>query len=672
MLADEQPIVEIYVPRGESVGSGYLIAPRLVLTARHVVEAALPGDGPLSPPARRATVEAVRNLADNQPRCRVRQLKRGGNAAFGDAVVVWWSPHLDVALLVAVEDVTPAEYVPDLDADLSSVDPIEVTAVGFPDADVNAEVRESRQIKGFVTPLSAAKRDQWVIQIDGGPPSSGSGSAWAGMSGAAVFNYSGQLIGIVEADTAPHHPERMELRALPARAFVKEPQFTDWVKWCNGLTKIRKRRNNKRGNKKLLLTVAVGGSILITATLVAYVQNRLSTHVVNSPPVSRCPTVSLPVSPASSVARDRVGHVVVLARSQDSVSRSFQNNFDGVHPPWSDWADLHLSVVGEPVVVFSDQQEQSDQQDKPAEAFAIDMNGALQEYPDATSGLPVERWQPVPTNGAHLVGTPAVAQDCQGKLVVVARDADGSLWEAYQTTPGRDWNGPGLHKLPAASVATDPAVSLNEQGKLEVFAGSTRRSAVLAYEQTNPGVDQWGNATDLPGVAMGPPPASSPVVARDAQGYLEVFVVDKGGVLQKNAETQPGTNQWSGWQPLPFGVQLVGKPVAVLDDQNPPSLTISAVDSKGEMLHIWQDDNNRSWGPWEDLGSPDIGLNSLVGGALDTYNTMVVLGIGNDGSMRQNFRDKTQNASQDQGWVGWGNLELPTFPYGTAFSTAPR
>ncbi|MYX04229.1 MULTISPECIES: HEAT repeat domain-containing protein [unclassified Streptomyces] len=229
-----QRVIEIYDPHGGAVGSGYLLAPRLVLTARHVVEEALPGDGPVSPPGRRATSRALRNLARHHPRCRIRALERAGHSAFSNAVVVWWAMQTDVALLVAVDDTMPADYPSGALtwADLPSADPVEVTAAGFPEADVNAKVRESRQIKGLVTPLSGVKRDQWVIQVDGtiGGHTPDPTSAWAGMSGAALFAED-QFIGIVTADAAPRHPERMELWAVPARTFAEDPGLTEWVRW---------------------------------------------------------------------------------------------------------------------------------------------------------------------------------------------------------------------------------------------------------------------------------------------------------------------------------------------------------------------------------------------------------------------------------------------------------
>ncbi|MEU2874605.1 HEAT repeat domain-containing protein [Streptomyces olivoreticuli] len=233
-LLTAQRVIEIYDPHGGAVGSGYLLAPRLVLTARHVVADALPGEGPVSPPGRSVTNQAVWDLARHRPRCRVRALERTGRSTFSDAVVVWWAMHADAALLVTVDHSVPADYATNIPmwADLPSADPVEVTAVGFPDADVNAKVRESRQIKGVVTPLSGVKRDQWVIQVDGtiGDGARDSGSAWAGMSGAALFAED-QLVGIVAVDAAPQDLQRMQLWAVPARTFAADPGLAEWVRW---------------------------------------------------------------------------------------------------------------------------------------------------------------------------------------------------------------------------------------------------------------------------------------------------------------------------------------------------------------------------------------------------------------------------------------------------------
>ncbi|MEV0051132.1 hypothetical protein AB0H34_11620 [Saccharopolyspora shandongensis] len=90
--------------------------------------------------------------------------------------------------------------------------------------------------------------------------------------------------------------------------------------------------------------------------------------------------------------------------------------------------------------------------------------------------------------GAHLVGTPEVAQDAEGKLVVVARAADGSLWEIQQTVPaGETWT--DWRSFPV-SAAQDPALHRDSQGKLVVY-GVDKTGGMARTYQLTPSGDQW-------------------------------------------------------------------------------------------------------------------------------------------------------------------------------------
>lgn len=233
-MLPERRIIEVYDPNGGSVGSGYLLTSRLVLTARHVVEAALPRECPPTP--EQSEFEAF-SLPSVHPRCRLRPLDRTGRSKFVDAIAVWWMRSIDAALLLILPnpefDLKPVASLSW--SDLSTADPIDVTAVGFPDADSAARIRDSRQIFGIVAPLSGVKNNRWVVHVHGsiGPPRSGSPSAWAGMSGAALFADQ-FLIGILEVDADPVRPERMELWALPVRTFAMQKDFGAWIRWDGG------------------------------------------------------------------------------------------------------------------------------------------------------------------------------------------------------------------------------------------------------------------------------------------------------------------------------------------------------------------------------------------------------------------------------------------------------
>jgi len=228
-------IAEIYCPASGSVGSGYFCASRLVLTARHVIAGALSNAGPPEIPPTAQAEELLQTLAEKHMICRVRSLDAGERGeAFLNAVPVWWSAHHDVALLA----LTTPHYVPPVTwADVPESEPINVTAVGFPEADTEEGIRESRQISGLLSPLAGVKAGRFVIHVSGsiGQISAGAGSSWAGMSGAALFAVDlDVLIGMVLVDADAAHPERLELWALPAHTFADDPSFLHWIRWDGG------------------------------------------------------------------------------------------------------------------------------------------------------------------------------------------------------------------------------------------------------------------------------------------------------------------------------------------------------------------------------------------------------------------------------------------------------
>ncbi|QLE72566.1 NACHT domain-containing protein [Streptomyces rectiverticillatus] len=166
---------------GRSQGSGYLLAPNLVLTAAHVV-----GDC--------AHPRAVVPGGVGQVRCKV----------------VWArddNRRCDVALLVGERDLVPEDVA-------EAFEPLVwgraydlriwpgAQAVGFPHVQRDeAGELDTEQVVGSLKPGSNLLSGRHVLDSEYGPPQppSDGGSPWAGMSGAAVF-VDGLLAGVVCAD----------------------------------------------------------------------------------------------------------------------------------------------------------------------------------------------------------------------------------------------------------------------------------------------------------------------------------------------------------------------------------------------------------------------------------------------------------------------------------------
>lgn len=203
-MLDRARVVELYLPavgsarEGGAVGTGYLLAGSLVLTAAHVV-GAVGKDGKARPL---------------------------GEPDWLAARVVWRGRSCDAALL-------------ELDTPSPATGPIRFgramagtrapcQGVGFPAAQsrrgTSGVIRDTEGIDGRLRPMSGLKAGLLTIDLDASVPTTdGSGrSPWAGMSGAALFS-GPLLVGVVCVDPAHYGTNR--LVAVPMSLIAAEPEF---------------------------------------------------------------------------------------------------------------------------------------------------------------------------------------------------------------------------------------------------------------------------------------------------------------------------------------------------------------------------------------------------------------------------------------------------------------
>src|SRR5215469_106305 len=164
MALDPRRVVFVWAGRatGRS-GSGYLLTPRLVLTARHVV------------------------VPSAAVRCTVRPLPFAGTVEEHDseAIVEWSVEELDVALLRIVDARWSAGAVRDgWWAPVTGTDEVLVSGVGFP----RFQRDDTEQLVARLRPLSGLIRHRLELIADDPPTArDDEASPWAGISGAAVF-----------------------------------------------------------------------------------------------------------------------------------------------------------------------------------------------------------------------------------------------------------------------------------------------------------------------------------------------------------------------------------------------------------------------------------------------------------------------------------------------------
>ncbi|GAA3238351.1 trypsin-like peptidase domain-containing protein [Streptomyces lavendulae] len=193
-----------------SVGSGYLIAPRLVLTARHVLENR--DTGVLWP----VITVRVGHHHDNE-------------ATRVTAELLWAHPDgLDVALLrIDREIVLPGSVRWGRPAGIA---PLPYEGLGYPWA-AKGGSRDPEHMRGVLPVLSGGK-DCYVLDQGPAPaPRSDGGNAWGGASGAAIF-CGGHLVGVVTEEDLAYGARR--LIALPVFSFAGDGGFVSHFEEATG------------------------------------------------------------------------------------------------------------------------------------------------------------------------------------------------------------------------------------------------------------------------------------------------------------------------------------------------------------------------------------------------------------------------------------------------------
>ena len=179
-----------------NLGSGYLVADRLVLTAAHVLE---PAEGVLPQEGQAAEVARI-----------------GGE--WQRATVAWLDVPRDVAVLAC----------PGLRADgmvrwgrLAGSAPLDWGAVGFPVASVDREKgRQPEHTFGRTSPISDSGAGRLVLTVESRRSIVGD-SPWACLSGAAVF-CSDYLVGVVITDPGTY---ARSLLARRVEDFCRDPRL---------------------------------------------------------------------------------------------------------------------------------------------------------------------------------------------------------------------------------------------------------------------------------------------------------------------------------------------------------------------------------------------------------------------------------------------------------------
>ena len=163
--------------------------------------------------------------------------------------------------------------------------------------------------------------------------------------------------------------------------------------------------------------------------------------------------------------------------------------------------------------------------------------------------------------------------------------ANNQLYHKWQTAAGSStWS--GWSPLEGGIKSnTSPAVARNSDGRLEVFVVGTNNALYHKWQTAAGSSSSWSAYQWLAG---GIKSNTSPAVARNSDGRLEVFVVGTNNALYHKWQTAAGSSTWSSWESL----NVVSTGIA-----NSPALAINS-DGRLEAFVIGSGDNGL-WHRWQ-------------------------------------------------------------------------
>jgi hypothetical protein len=242
-------------------------------------------------------------------------------------------------------------------------------------------------------------------------------------------------------------------------------------------------------------------------------------------------------------------------------------------------------------------------------AVAINSNGSAEWFARAANRTIRHNYQhpvgsaswwgtrAVGNSPANLASNPAVTINADGRLTLFARSGAGGIVHAWQQ-PGAPnmWHwGRRVQAgaLPGQAVA-DPGAIKTAAGPVAVFV-TLSGGRVVTTRQNSPS----SNTSWTPWASLGGSCASTPVPVLSGSRAVQVFCVTAGGGLAVDTATG---GSWSGWQSIGGGpAALTGTPAAVTPASG--QTEVFATTTAGRLAYAWQSGGGWSWG-----GSPAGGL----------------------------------------------------------------
>jgi predicted Zn-dependent protease len=295
-------------------------------------------------------------------------------------------------------------------------------------------------------------------------------------------------------------------------------------------------------------------------------------------PVHRCNSTGSSLD-LQNVAAHELGNAVGLGHVTDNLLTMYPTSFAGetlrrslgngdragmnfLYPAGNTWISSWISLNGglkdstDPAVIAND--------DGRLQVFVVGANNQLYYKTQTAAGS--STW----TGWTSLSGevkadtTPAVVRNSDGRLQVFVVGTNNQLYYKTQSSPNSNtWSSSWTSLGGVLRADTDPIGIANSDGRLQVFMVGTD-NALYYKTQTTAGSNTWSSSWTSLGVGV--KADTSPAVARNSDGRLQVFVIGTNNQLHYRAQTAADSNTWSpAWTSIGGGLRDGTDPVVIVD-----------------------------------------------------------------------------------------------------------
>jgi predicted Zn-dependent protease len=344
-------------------------------------------------------------------------------------------------------------------------------------------------------------------------------------------------------------------------------------------------------------------------------------------PVHRCNSTGSSLD-IQNVASHELGHAVGLGHVTDNLLTMYPTSFAGetlrrslgngdragmsfLYPAGNTWTSSWTSLSGglmnstDPTVIAND--------DERLQVFVVATNNQLYFKTQTSPGS--STWSSSWTSlGGGIRGdtSSAVAINSDGRLQVLVIGTNNQLYYKAQATAGSStWSSSWTSLGGGIKADTSPVVTRNSDGRLVVFVVGSNNG--LFYKtQTSPGSSMW---TAYQALGGGIKDSTGPAVVMNSDGRLVVFVVGSNNQLYYKTQTSPNSDTWSpAWTSLGGGIKADTSPAVARNSDG--RLQVFVVGTNNQLYYKTQSSTNtNSWSPaWTSLG----------GGLRDSTNPVII------------------------------------------------